>query len=86
MSIKPESLEHEQALLRNPGVQIPEYKVERFHINESEGSYDMLQVTCPRSGCGLDFWVRLMWRRSSPYRTRPCPHCFKVSRVPAGRI
>ena len=72
---------------------LPNYEVERFHIDEPGGSYDMYQVRCPRSGCGAPFWVPLSWRALRevegasglpPARVygRPCPHCSRAAAIP----
>lgn len=64
--------------------QVPEYIAERFHIHEDEGSYDMLQITCPRPDCGNTFWVAAWWAQKADFgvQTRPCPYCFRVSWKP----
>ena len=59
------------------------FKVARFEIDEERGSYTMLEVTCPWRKCRRSFWVRLSWRTSSEYKTRPCPYCFKTAIMPA---
>lgn len=75
------------------GQVLPNYTVTRFHIDEPEGSYDMYEVKCPRSGCGSSHWVPLSWRAlrevegafgKPPARVygRPCPHCSKASAIP----
>lgn len=72
--------------------QLPEFKVERFHFDGSEGSYDMLQITCPR--CGGEFWVKGSWVRLRQATGRDgeplvwvfgrnCPYCPKVSAIPS---
>lgn len=71
--------------------QLKPFAVERFHIDEPAGSYDMLQVRCPR--CRAEFWVRLKWRviyavtgRDDDPPAYPvgrnCPECSKVSMIP----
>lgn len=64
--------------------QLPEWKTTLFHLDSIEGSYDMLEVTCPRSDCEKVFWVRPVWAypRYSKYLTRPCPWCFKTAWLP----
>jgi hypothetical protein len=55
----------------------------------------VLKVTCPRKGCGGEFWVRLKWKKPRlgvtarslgrervVFITRSCPYCFAVSRIP----
>ena len=71
--------------------QLPEFEVERFHIDEPAGSYDMLQVRCPR--CRAEFWVRLTWRVLRPVMGasdkppaypfgRNCPECCRAAAIP----
>lgn len=73
--------------------QLDDFEVETFHIAEPAGSYDMLQVRCPRLGCKAEFWVRRTWGIIRPVEGRPddppaypvgrnCPDCGKVSRIP----
>lgn len=73
--------------------QLPEFEVKRFHINEPGGSYDMLEVRCSRTGCGLSHWVQGGWavlrevagRPEDPPALiigRPCPYCSRVSAIP----
>lgn len=72
---------------------MPTFLVVRFHVDDDTGAYDMYEVTCPR--CRQPFWVRLLWmvkkvaedqkpsdRRRIIYKTRPCPYCFKTSKLP----
>lgn len=77
----------------SPASQLPTFRVERFHIDEPKGSYDMLEVTCPRPGCGLAHWVVGGWTGIQPVEGRPedppakvfgraCPYCFRASAVP----
>lgn len=72
---------------------LPEFVVTRFHIQEPAGSYDMLQVKCPRSGCHAEFWVKPTWGIIRPVTGvegeppalpvgRNCPHCSRVSAIP----
>lgn len=72
---------------------LPTFTVERFNIDAPDGSYDMYEVKCGRKECGLKFWVLLVWtkplrsrgRDDDPparIKTRPCPYCFKVSKLP----
>ena len=63
---------------------VPEFAVKRFHIDAEDGSYDMLEVACPRRDCGKSFWVRGSWTAPVEGRvnTRPCPWCFRVSWLP----
>lgn len=71
--------------------QLPDFEVTRFHIDELEGSYDMLEVRCPR--CRFRFWVGLAWRVLRPVEGasdkppaypfgRPCPGCCATSAIP----
>jgi hypothetical protein len=72
---------------------LPEFTVKRFHIDAAEGSYDMLEVTCPRTGCGRTHWVAASWcavryvqgREGEPAARvvgRPCPWCSAASAIP----
>jgi hypothetical protein len=55
-------------------LQLPVFKMAR--------TGNMLRVTCPRKGCGGVFSVKpKKWRESSELPTRPCPYCFKVSKI-----
>jgi hypothetical protein len=71
--------------------QLPDFEVARFHIDDPTGSYDMLEVRCPR--CGTRFWVPLKWRvlrfvagRDDDPPALPvgrnCPDCCAVSAIP----
>jgi hypothetical protein len=69
--------------------QLAEWKPERFHIDASDGSYDMLRLKC--ANCKQTFWVAGNWAKWAPpvingkawsYRTRPCPYCFVPSWLP----
>jgi hypothetical protein len=71
--------------------QLPDFEVVRFHIDDPTGSYDMLEVRCPR--CGTRFWVPLKWRvlrevagaSDKPPAVpvgRNCPDCCCVSAIP----
>lgn len=75
----------------SPASQLPTFEVERFHIDEPEGSYDMYQVRCSR--CGAVSWFTLLWALIQPVLGReddppahpvgrPCPYCSKVSTIP----
>lgn len=63
---------------------VPEFLATRFHLDTAEGSYDMLEVACPRTDCKRSFWVSGSWKAPVEGRvnTRPCPWCFKVSWLP----
>jgi hypothetical protein len=72
--------------------QLPDYNVTVFNMIEDErGSYDMLEVACPR--CQATFWVGRIWaviravtgRDDDPPsypHGRPCPHCSRASAIP----
>lgn len=73
--------------------QLPEYKVEEFTMYWKQGSFTMLEITCPR--CGVEFWARTTWRMiynvvyttekgKAPARPhgRSCPYCFAASAIP----
>jgi hypothetical protein len=69
--------------------QLPEFEAERYHLDDDDGSHDLLKVRCER--CGSRFWVTLKWKVVAQegsatdgrgHRTRPCPYCFKVSWLP----
>lgn len=72
--------------------QLPDYLVERFHMDDENGSYDMLKVECPR--CDGEFWVTpgrwltlfaVKGREGEQLALvfgRSCPYCFKTSAVP----
>lgn len=73
--------------------QLPTFAVERFHIDEPGGSYDMLKVVCQRTGCKMEFWIKPTWGIIRPVEGRPgdppalpvgrnCPHCGRVSAIP----
>ena len=73
--------------------QLPVYGVKRFHIDEPAGSYDMLEVKCPRKGCGLAHWVVGSWLAPREVQGRdddapaivtgrPCPYCSKAASIP----
>lgn len=73
--------------------QLPEFEAKLFHIDEPAGAYDMLEVRCPRKGCGEEFWVKRVWgqlrevsgRSDMPPAVpvgRNCPHCGRVSAIP----
>lgn len=73
--------------------QLPAYAVERFHIDEPGGSYDMLKVVCERTGCKMEFWIKPTWGIIRPVEGREedppalpvgrnCPHCGRVSAIP----
>jgi len=74
--------------------QLPEFVVTRFHIQEPAGSYDMLEVRCPRAGCvDPTFWIRPAWLEIRPTLSLPdgepaypvgrnCPSCGRVAAVP----
>jgi hypothetical protein len=74
--------------------QLPPYEVQRFHIQDPSGSYDMLEIRCPRKGCPAPrFWVGLGWRVIRPVDGasdkppahpvgRTCPACGKASAIP----
>lgn len=61
---------------------LPTPTVERFHIDDESGSYDMLKVICP--SCKHDYWVKGgVWlpgirREGLVYKTSSCPYCFKT--------
>jgi hypothetical protein len=73
---------------------LPEYRVERFHIDLPDGSTDLFRVICPR--CSRSFWVEpgpwrlivpVMGRSEDPPAWpvgRTCPYavCGKVSAIP----
>lgn len=50
----------------------------------------LLEVTCPRSSCKGKFLVGLGWRflamrqneQGDRFQCRPCPWCFRVSKLP----
>jgi hypothetical protein len=63
----------------NDSPQLPWFKVERVMLDDER----WLEVTCQRTGCGKMFMVRPGWKRKVPgLITRPCPYCFRVSKVP----
>lgn len=73
--------------------QLPVWEVTTFHIQEPAGSYDMLQIICPR--CSAEAWVRRSWcaltrvkgRDEDPPALvfgRVCPSCAMTSAVPEG--
>jgi hypothetical protein len=77
----------------SPLSQLPEFEVTVFHIQEPRGSWDMLQVRCPRSHCHAEFWVQRKWGIIRPVTGREddppalpvgrnCPHCSRVSAIP----
>lgn len=66
--------------------QLPEYGAKLFHIQEPAGSYDMLEVRCPRAGCRGTFWVKPgAWQRRTGVQTAACPYCFRASWLPGKR-
>lgn len=55
----------------------------RTAIGEDTRERAVIEVICPRRGCGLPFVVlKKEWPTSSEYRTRPCPMCFKTAKIP----
>lgn len=75
--------------------QVPDFQITPFHLHEDGvGSYDMLQVRCPRPKCpSPEFWVRRTWAVIRPYQGRAddppafvigrnCPSCSRVSLIP----
>lgn len=72
---------------------LPPFKVAPYWVDTSDGSFDMLRVTCPRTGCKREFWVGRVWglivyvtgRTDDPDARvvgRPCPYCSRASAVP----
>jgi hypothetical protein len=72
---------------------LPQFEVELFNMQDPDGSYDMLAVRCPRTGCRTRFWVQLKWRVLRPVKYadheppaypygRPCPHCSAAGAIP----
>jgi hypothetical protein len=60
-----------------------------FIVNSSQDYPGWLIVACTRDGCGHKFVVKKSeWRRkrygikNNLLIGRPCPYCFKVSRIP----
>lgn len=63
-----------------------EGRLEAFVVKQL-GELDFSQVTCPRRDCGQIHTVHeATWREgmgvAQGSRTRSCPYCFKVSRIP----
>jgi hypothetical protein len=59
------------------------FEVARFHIHEPEGSYDMLEIRCPRKDCRARFWVGLAWALlDPPAQGRNCVWCGFCSAIP----
>jgi hypothetical protein len=66
-----------------------------FITKPSEDYPGWLLVTCPRTECGQLFLVKkASWyerhlvssaNRNTTIVTRPCPYCFKASKLPRGR-
>jgi uncharacterized protein with PIN domain len=57
------------------------FEVERMHVDDEKGSYDMLRVRCPQ--CTRVFWVIGRWLRLAKRVTkRPCPYCAEQSKIP----
>lgn len=72
--------------------QLPFFEVRLLDINEEEGSYTVLHVTCP--SCRNWFHVPLAWRIRREVKGRdddppariigaPCPHCSRTARKPS---
>lgn len=63
---------------------MPEWSAERFHLQDEEGSYDMLRLVCPRSGCSGVTWVPASWAvpQAGTVNTRGCPHCSRFAWLP----
>jgi hypothetical protein len=63
---------------------LPEFVVTHFTVKSTnvrpfETDVEMVGYVCQRPGCGKGFGVT---KRDALRGTAPCPHCFKVSRVP----
>lgn len=71
---------------------LADFKVERIHVNDENGSHDMFEVTCPRKECGQVHWVPTRWAVLQPVSGaggqvtftigRPCPHCSRAALIP----
>jgi hypothetical protein len=78
MGVKTEA----RARMPQPGSmpQVPSYEIAQCDLELDGKRVRGLQVTCKR--CSNWFIVHgSKWRKASTYATRPCPHCFKVSKL-----
>ncbi len=64
---------------------LPEFEVEAHKV-KTVTHRGFLKVTCPRGTCKQTHIIKAKaWRASSDTIARPCPYCFKVSRIPKER-